>query len=133
MKFSDVDLPSNRKFGLFFSAVFAAVSAYFFVENSTVAAYAFFILCLRIFITTLVRADALLPLNKIWMRFGLLLGMIISPLVLGVIFFGLFTPIAILSRFFGRDELRLTFKEKPTHWILREPTTAQTDAFKQQF
>ena len=133
MKFSDVDLPSNRKFGFFFSAVFAAVSAYFFVENSTVAAYVFFILCLLIFITTLVRADALLPLNKIWMRFGLLLGMIISPLVLGVIFFGLFTPIAILSRFFGRDELNLTFKEKPTHWILREPTTAQTDAFKQQF
>ena len=133
MKFSDVDLPSNRKFGFFFSAVFAAVSAYFFVENSTVAAYVFFILCLLIFITTLVRADALLPLNKIWMRFGLLLGMIISPLVLGVIFFGLFSPIAILSRFFGRDELRLTFKEKPTHWILREPTTAQTDAFKQQF
>ena len=133
MKFSDVDLPSNRKFGLFFSAVFAAVSAYFFIENSAVAAYAFFTLCLLIFITTLVRADALMPLNKIWMRFGLLLGMIISPLVLGVIFFGLFTPIAILSRFFGRDELRLTFKEKPTHWILREPTTAQTDAFKQQF
>ena len=133
MKFSDVDLPSNRKFGLFFSAVFAAVSAYFFVENSAVAAYVFFALCLLIFITTLVRADVLLPLNKMWMRFGLLLGMIISPLVLGVIFFGLFTPIAILSRFFGRDELNLTFKEKPTHWILREPTTAQTDAFKQQF
>ena len=133
MKFSDVDLPSNRKFGFFFSAVFAAVSAYFFIENSAVAAYAFFTLCLLIFITTLVRADALMPLNKIWMRFGLLLGMIISPVVLGVIFFGLFTPIAILSRFFGRDELNLTFKEKPTHWILREPTTAQTDAFKQQF
>ena len=133
MKFSDVDLPSNRKFGFFFSAVFAAVSAYFFIENSAIAAYAFFTLCLLIFITTLVRADALMPLNKIWMTFGLLLGMIISPLVLGVIFFGLFTPIAILSRFFGRDELRLTFKEKPTHWILREPPTAQTDAFKQQF
>ena len=133
MKFSDVDLPSNRKFGLFFSAVFAAVSAYFFVENSAVAAYVFFALCLLIFITTLVRADVLLPLNKMWMRFGLLLGMIVSPLVLGFIFFGLFTPIAILSRFFGRDELRLTFKEKPTHWILREPPTSQTDAFKQQF
>ena len=133
MKFSDVDLPSNRKFGFFFSAVFVAASAYFFVENSAVAAYVFFALCLLIFITTLVKADSLLPLNKLWMRFALLLGMIVNPIVLGVIFFGLFTPIAIISRCFGRDELRLKFKEKPTHWILREPPTAQTDAFKQQF
>ena len=83
-------------------------------------------------LVTLVKSDALLPLNKLWMRFGLLLGMIVSPIVLGIIFFGLFTPIAILMRLSGRDELRLKFNQKASHWILRgEPI--KSESFKHQF
>jgi len=66
------------------------------------------------------------------MRFGLLLGMIVSPIVLGLIFFALFTPIALFMRLFGRDELRLRLREKSTHWVRREETT-QTNSFKHQF
>ena len=81
---------------------------------------------------TLIKSDALLPLNKLWMRFGLLLGMIVSPIVLGVIFFGLFTPIAMLMRLSGRDELRLKFTQKASHWISRgEPI--KSESFKHQF
>jgi hypothetical protein len=66
------------------------------------------------------------------MRFGLLLSMIVSPIVLGIVFFGLFTPIAFLMRIYGRDELKLKFMNKTSHWILRsEPL--QTDLFKNQF
>ena len=66
------------------------------------------------------------------MRFGLLLGMIVSPIVLGIIFFGLFTPIAMLMRMSGRDELKLKFIQKASHWILRkEPIKAES--FKHQF
>jgi hypothetical protein len=66
------------------------------------------------------------------MQFGLLLSKIVSPIVFGIIFFGLFTPIAILMRLWGRDELRLKFKRKTSHWISRsEPI--QADSFKQQF
>ena len=84
------------------------------------------------FITTFVKASLLLPLNKLWMRFGLLLGQIISPLVLGIIFFGIFTPVALLMRLSGRDELRLKFKNKTSYWILRnEPI--QGDSFRRQF
>ena len=83
-------------------------------------------------LVTLVKSDALLPLNKLWMRFGLLLGMIVSPIVLGIIFFGLFTPIAMLMRLSGRDELRLKFTQKACHWISRgEPI--KSESFKQQF
>jgi hypothetical protein len=66
------------------------------------------------------------------MRFGLLLGMIVSPIVLGLIFFIMFTPVAFLMRLRGRDELRLKSKEKHTHWIQRD-TPMQTDSFKHQF
>ena len=133
MKFSDIELPSNKKFGFFFSGVFVVIGAYFYMENSLAATYSFFTSGLLFLVVTLVRADVLLPLNKLWMRFGLLLGMIVSPIVLGVIFFGLFTPISILMRLFGRDELRLKFKQETTHWILRDSSTAQTDKFKHQF
>lgn len=132
MKFSEVELPSNRKFGFFFTLVFAVAAAYFFEAVKMTWAYAFIAAALVFLIVTLVKSDALLPLNQLWMRFGLLLGMIVSPIVLGVIFFGLFTPIAILMRLSGRDELRLKFNKKATNWIPRsEPI--KSDSFKHQF
>ena len=66
------------------------------------------------------------------MKFGILLGMIVSPIIMGIIFFGIFTPIAILMRFSGRDELRLRFKKQKTHWINRKTLTV-IDSFKKQF
>ena len=66
------------------------------------------------------------------MKFGILLGMIVSPIVMGLIFFGLFTPIAMLMRLFGRDELRLSLKKKKTHWINRK-SLKEFDLFKKQF
>jgi hypothetical protein len=73
-----------------------------------------------------------LPLNKLWMRFGLLLAMIVSPIVLSTIFFGLFTPIALVMRLSRRDELRLKFYKKQSYWIVRrEPI--KSESFKHQF
>ena len=133
MSLSHNDLPSNRKFGFFFSAVFLAASVFFYIWESTTATYALAGLGLLFLITTLVRADNLLPFNKLWMRFGLLLGMIVNPIVLGVIFFGLFTPISLAMRLFGRDELRLRFKEKSSYWSTPDSADAGTDSFKNQF
>ena len=132
MKFSEVELPSNRKFGFFFTLVFSIAAAYFFEAVKMTWAYAFIAAALVFLIVTLVKSDALLPLNQLWMRFGLLLGMIVSPIVFGAIFFGLFTPIAILMRLSGRDELRLKFSHKVSHWITRsEPI--KSESFKHQF
>ena len=107
MKLSDIELPSNSKFGFFFTFVFSAVAFYFFTSANLAWAYLFFTTALLLLLITLVNDKLLLPLNKLWMRFGLLLGMIISPIVLGVIFFGLITPYGLIMRLFGRDELRL--------------------------
>ncbi|MFL2845751.1 MAG: SxtJ family membrane protein [Candidatus Puniceispirillaceae bacterium] len=132
MKFSDIELPSNRKFGFFFTFVFAVAAAYFFNPTNMIWAYIFAILSLTFFVFSLAKPEVLLPLNKLWMRFGLLLGMIVSPIVLGIIFFGLFTPIAFLMRLSGRDELRLKLSKKASHWISRsEPL--KSESFKQQF
>ena len=132
MKFSEVTLPSNRKFGFFFTLVFAVAAAYFFEAVKMTWAYAFIAAALVFLIVTLVKSDALLPLNQLWMRFGLLLGMIVNPIVLGLIFFGLFTPIAIIMRLSGRDELRLKSNKKATNWILRSKPI-KSDSFKHQF
>ena len=66
------------------------------------------------------------------MSFGFLLGIIVSPIIMGLIFFGIFTPIAILMRLFGRDELRLRFKKQSSHWVIKD-NDLQSETFKQQF
>lgn len=132
MKFSEVELPSNKKFGFFFTFIFAIVATYCFYFANMIWAYISTGTSLILFVCTVVRADILLPLNKLWMRFGFLLGIIVSPIVLGIIFFGIFTPIAIFMRLIGRDELQLKFTNKASHWISRsEPI--RHNAFKQQF
>ena len=132
MKFSEIELPSNRKFGIFFTFVFALAAAYFYNSDIMTWAYLFSATSLIFLVITLVKDELLLPLNKLWMRFGLLLGIIVSPIVLGVIFFGLFTPIAMLMRLSGRDELKLKFSRKASHWISRsEPI--KSGSFKNQF
>lgn len=132
MKFSEIKLPSNRKFGFFFTFVFAIAAAYFYYYANIGWAYAFVAASSIFLLITLIKSDALLPLNKLWMRFGLLLSVIVSPIVLGIIFFGLFTPIAMLMRLGGRDELKLKFTQKASHWITRNEAIT-SDSFKNQF
>jgi hypothetical protein len=132
MNLSELELPTNRKFGFFFTGVFVVIAAYFSHKDGALVAYAFVALAAVVLAITLVKADVLVPVNKLWMRFGLLLGAIVGPIILGLIFFVLFTPIAFFMRLFGRDELRLRFRDKSTHWIKRQ-SASQSEFFKQQF
>ncbi len=132
MKFSEIELPSNKKFGFFFTFIFAAAAAYFYNSENMTWSLVFVAISFIFLLITMISDSLLLPLNKLWMRFGFLLGMIISPLVLGLIFFGLFTPIATLMRLSGRDQLRLKFYNKSSHWILRSDPI-KSESFKNQF
>jgi hypothetical protein len=67
------------------------------------------------------------------MSFGLMLGKISSPIVLGFIFFGIFTPVGIFMRILGRDELRLKMKSQKSYWKMREADPFNSDTFKNQF
>ena len=136
MKTSELELPTNKKFGFFFTAIFLIATTYFYINNASSSVVSTLsVVGLSFLVATLVNPDVLLPLNKLWMRFGLLLGMIISPIVMGIIFFGLFTPMSLTMRLFRRDELRLRFKNKKTHWILRDFPDGDelSDSFKHQY
>ena len=132
MKFSDIKLPSNQKFGFFFSAVFIIASLYFWYLGNLVITYIFLFLTVAFFTITIIKASILLPINKLWMRFGLMLGMIVSPIILGIIFFGMFTPIALFLRLIGRDELRLRLRGKSSNWINKDKSP-DSESFKYQF
>ena len=132
MTFLDIELPSNRKFGFFFTFVFALAAAYFYNSTAAIWAYTFATVSSIFLMITVAKADIFLPLNKLWMRFGHLLGKIVSPIVMGIIFFGIFTPIAIFMRLAGRDELRLKFRKKPSHWMSHSELI-KSESFEKQF
>ena len=126
-------LPSNRKFGFIFGTVIFAAGIYS-------AMY------LHIFWTiTLVSLAALLTLlalavptwlalpNKLWFQLGLLLGRVVNPIVLGLIFFILITPVAIITRLFGRDELLISKRTVSSYWLERNPVGPKPESFKNQF
>jgi len=111
-KINQISLPSNKKFGFFFSFIFFILALYFFLEIKLTYSYFFAALCIFFILISFFKSNILLPLNKLWMRFGLLLSLIISPIILGIIYFIIFTPIGIFMKLFGRDELFLKNKKK---------------------
>ena len=133
MKFSELKLPSNKKFGFFFTFVFLFAASYFFLSESIITAYIFFSLAVSFLLITFINANALLFLNKLWMGLGFILGLVIQPIILGLIFFGIFTPIAFVMRVFGRDELRLKLNDTSTFWKNRVEDFSLPDTFKNQF
>ena len=132
MDFSDVELPSNKKFGIFFTIIFFVSAGYFILSSLLLWAFIFATAALVFLLTTTFKAEALLPLNKIWMYLALLLAKIISPFVLGIVFFGLLTPIGLIMRLIGRDELSLKPNKKNSYWRKRNDQI-QEESFKNQF
>jgi hypothetical protein len=130
---TEIKLPTNRKFGVFFAIVFLLASCYFLNEGSSTFMYLFLALGALFFAISIINAKILLPLNRLWMHFGLLLGKIISPLVLGIMFFGLITPVAIVLLILGRDELRLRSKKLRSFWRYRSQEPLNSSTFKNQF
>ncbi|MGH7412618.1 MAG: SxtJ family membrane protein, partial [Candidatus Rokuibacteriota bacterium] len=88
-----------------------------------------------IFLTlALVRPRTLAPLNRLWLRLGLVLHACISPVILGLLFYGTVAPIGLLLRLFGKDVLRLRFEPaSPTYWIERRPPGPAPDTMPRQF
>lgn len=126
-------LPANRTFGYFFVAVFALLGAYAQWKNVAEVAILALILSALLAAVTLLAPQILSPLNRFWHSFGLLLGKIVSPIVLGVIFFVLITPISVITRVFGRDELKMKKRSVDSYWVDRSPPGPTSDSFKNQY
>ena len=132
MQSGDLKLPSNTKFGYFFSLVFLFASVLSLYLEKFSFSIIFLSLCAILILVTILAADVLSPFNKLWMQLGLLLGKIVNPILLGVIFFGLITPVSLFLRLLGRDEMRIRNLKKSTYWVEQNPKT-KSSSFKNQF
>ena len=129
MDHKDIKIGSNRSFGIVFFVVFLLISIYLFLKDGDIRLWSLIISIIFLFLG-LLNSNVLSPLNKLWFRFGLLLGKIISPIIMGIIFFLVVTPIAIIMRLFKKDLLNLKFKENNTYWIDK---TGPKSKMKNQF
>jgi len=129
----DVKLGSNRAFGFVFTVVFAFVALWPLVGGGGLRIWALVVAALFL-APALIRPNLLRPLNLIWFRFGMLLHRVVSPLVLGVMFFVTVTPTAVIMRLLGKDPLRLKFDpEAESYWLDRQPPGPAPDSLKNQF
>ncbi len=135
MATTQTPLPSNTRFGWFLTSVLliAALFCYFGLAEGTSLGVGLFVAALVSGLLTVFKPTLLRPINRAWFLFGELLGKIISPLVLGAIFFLIITPTAIIGRLLGRDELRLKRKTQASYWIDRKSPSPKGDSFNNQF
>ena len=112
--------------------IFLLVSSYYLYLNEKIIALILGFISILFFFVSLLKAGLLLPFNIVWMKFGILLGKLISPIVLGTIFFFMFTPVAVIMRLVGRDELRLRLNFQNSYWIKRKSSINKA-SFKRQF
>lgn len=113
---NDSKIGSIRSFGIVFFIVFLIISLYPLLNDGNIRIWSL-IVSVIFLILGLLKSKLLSPLNYIWYKFGLLLGKIISPLVLIIIFFIVVTPIGILMRILGKDLLNLKYNNKKTYWV----------------
>jgi len=111
-----IKLPSNRNFGIIFFIVFALIAFYPLINGNSIR-LSFLVVSLIFLILGILNSKFLLPINKIWFRFGIFLGKIISPLIMGMIFFLVVTPIGLLMKLFGKDVLNLKYNKDRSYWI----------------
>ena len=126
----EIKLGSNRSFGIVFFIVFALIAIYPLINHGEVRIWSLIISFLFLFLG-LLNSKILTPINKLWFKFGLFLGKIISPIIMGLIFFLVVTPIGLLMRLFGKDVLNLKLnKKKSSYWIEK---TGPKSKMKNQF
>ena len=110
-------LPSNRNFGLVFFVFFLIIGLWPLLGTNEIRYWSIFFSVI-FFLLGITNSKLLNPLNKIWFNFGILLGKIISPLIMVIIFFLIITPIGVIMRVFGKDILNLKYNKKnKSYWI----------------
>tara|TARA_Y100000748_G_C15393500_1_gene448486 strand:+ start:314 stop:697 length:384 start_codon:yes stop_codon:yes gene_type:complete len=123
------NLPSNRNFGIVFTIVFLIISFWPLLKSGDIR-YWSLVISLIFFVLAILNSKILTPLNKIWMKFGFVLGKIISPIVMGFIFFFVVTPTGIIMRLLGKDILNLKKNNKISYWIKKDN---KNNSMKNQF
>ena len=113
---SEISKSSNKSFGIVFFIVFLIIAFYPLFYEGSLRIWSL-IISITFLILGLTNSKVLTPLNNIWISFGIILGKVISPLIMGIIFFFVVTPIGVFMRIIGKDLLNLKFTKQKSYWI----------------
>ena len=126
---NEIKIGSNKSFGIVFFLVFLVISLYPLINNESLR-YWSLVVSFVFLILGLFNSNILTPLNRLWFKFGILLGKFISPLIMGIIFFLVVTPIGLLMKIFKKDLINLKFDISKSYWIEKtEPKSNMKNQF----
>ena len=129
----EIKISSNRSFGLVFFIVFLLIALYPLLKGSDLRIWSL-VISFVFLVLGLINSQIITPLNRLLFKFGLLLGRFISPLIMGIIFFVVVTPIGIMMRLLKKDLLNLKYNKKGTYWIDKSgPKSKMKNQFQNEF
>ena len=124
-----IKLPTNRNFGIVFSIVFLIIALWPLLKQNDFRLWSLSISGI-FFVLGLFNSKLLSPLNKIWFKFGMLLGSFIAPIVMGIVFFFVVTPTGLIMKLLRKDLLNLKKNKKETYWLDKDNSNS---SLKNQF
>ena len=125
----DIKISSNRSFGIVFFVFFLIIAIYPLINGDELRLWSL-VISIIFLLLGLVNSKIINPLNKLWFKFGIFLGKIISPLIMGIIFFLVVTPIGLIMRLLKKDILNLKFNNNSSYWIKKtEPKSKMKNQF----
>ena len=129
MEKKQIKISSNRSFGIVFFIFFLAVSLWPLTNGENIR-LSFLTISIIFLILGIVNSKILAPLNKLWFKFGILLGKMVSPIIMGIIFFFVVTPIGFIMKAIGKDLINLKYNNNKSYWIEK---TGPKNKMKNQF
>lgn len=114
-----IKLPTNRNFGIVFFMLFLLIALWPILSENDIRIWSL-VISFIFFILGLINSKLLTPLNKLWFKFGILLGNIVAPIVMGVVFFFVVTPTGLIMKIFRKDLLKLRKNNSKTYWIEKD-------------
>lgn len=126
-------LPQNKVFGKFFSGILLLISIYFYAKNYYYICIFLISLSFTLALITFFVPDLLSKFNIYWFKLGILIGRIFNPIFMGIIYYLLFTPYALLGKILGRDILLIKKSRLKSYWALTEKDAQKSQNFKKQF
>ena len=116
MRNNNIKISTNKSFGIVFFIFFFVIAIFPKLNDENIRIWSL-IISIIFLILGLLNSRALTPLNKLWFKFGIFLGKVISPIILGIIFFLVVTPIGLLMKIFKKDVLNLRYNDNNSYWI----------------
>ena len=129
----NIKIGSNRSFGIVFFIVFLLIALYPLINQENFRLLSL-VISLIFLVLGLINSQILTPLNKLWFKFGILLGKIVSPIIMGIIFFFVVTPIGFIMRAIGKDLINLKYNNNKSYWIEKTgPKSKMKNQFQYEF